>query len=76
MQGERVLIENFMGENYPRTARIVGGASVDVSGEEVVVTGADKEAAGQTAANLEQATRIRGKDPRVFQDGVYIVEKP
>ena len=30
---------------------------------------------GQTMANIEQATRVRGFDIRVFQDGVYLVEK-
>jgi large subunit ribosomal protein L6 len=29
----------------------------------------------QTAANIEQSTRIKGFDPRVFQDGIYIVAK-
>ncbi|MBS1263141.1 MAG: 50S ribosomal protein L6 [Methanonatronarchaeales archaeon] len=76
VQGDRVFIENFMGENHPRKAKIVEGAGVEVKGEDVLVTGADNESAGQTAANIEQATRIKGKDPRVFQDGVYIVEKP
>jgi large subunit ribosomal protein L6 len=42
---------------------------------EVVVSGADKEKVGQTSANIERACRIRGRDRRVFQDGVYIVEK-
>lgn len=76
VRGDRVFIENFMGENEARTAQIVGGSEVEVSGDEVVVKGADKEALGQTAANIEQATRIKGKDPRVFQDGIYIIDKP
>ena len=48
---------------------------VTVNGDEVVVTGIDKEKVGNTAANIESATRIRKRDPRVFQDGIYIVEK-
>lgn len=75
VQGNNVVIDNFMGENRPRKSKILDGASVQVDNENVTVTGPDKEAVGQTAANLEQTTAIRGKDPRVFQDGIYIVEK-
>ncbi|HLY77451.1 MAG TPA: 50S ribosomal protein L6, partial [Thermoplasmata archaeon] len=41
----------------------------------VILTGPDIERVGQSAANIEQTTKIRDYDPRVFQDGVYIVEK-
>jgi large subunit ribosomal protein L6 len=40
-----------------------------------VLTGSDLEQVSQTAANIERATKIRGFDPRVFQDGIYITEK-
>ena len=70
---DKVTIENFLGERYPRIARIVGSAKVKVNGDEVVVTGINKEDVGQTMANLEQATKIKGRDPRVFQDGIYFV---
>ena len=33
------------------------------------------EHVGQTMANLEQATKIKGRDPRVFQDGIYLTSK-
>lgn len=72
---DRVKIDNFLGERYPRYARIVGDTQVKVKDDEITVTGIDKESVGQTAANLEQATRIRKKDPRVFQDGIYLFEK-
>lgn len=73
--GDKVTIENFLGERYPRTAKIVGSAKVQVKGDEVVVTGINKEDVGQTMANLEQATKIKGRDPRVFQDGIYLVNR-
>jgi large subunit ribosomal protein L6 len=73
--GDKVNIENFLGERHPRTAKIVGSAKVKVKGDEVTVTGINKEDVGQTMANLEQATKIKGRDPRVFQDGIYLVSK-
>ena len=71
-----LLIENFLGEKYPRTARLVTGVRAEVSGEFVVLSGHDVEEVGQSAANIERATHIRDYDPRVFQDGIYIIEKP
>ncbi|MEM0287711.1 MAG: 50S ribosomal protein L6 [Nitrososphaerota archaeon] len=75
VQGDEVMIENFYGERAPRRARIVGKSKVTVEGDDIVVTGADLEAVAQTAANIEQSTRIREKDQRIFLDGVYIYER-
>jgi len=74
-KGEEYVIENFLGERYPRTSRIMPGVKVATKGDQVLVTGVDREAVGQTAVNIELATRIKGFDPRVFQDGIYIVRK-
>jgi len=68
-------IGNFLGEKKPRKARIMGETKVDVKGDELVVTGINIEDVGQTAANIQQATKIKRFDPRVFQDGIYVVEK-
>ena len=70
-----VVIENFLGEKYPRTASILPGVEAKVDGEFVLLTGADIERVGQSAANIERTTKIRDYDPRVFQDGIYIVDK-
>ncbi len=75
VQDGMVLIENFTGERNPRKAKIVGNAKVKVSGDEVVVQGINLEEVSQTAANIEQATKVRRKDPRVFLDGLYLYEK-
>jgi len=72
---EELLISNFLGERKPRSAKIMGGSQVDVKGDTVIVTGIDKERVGQTMANIEQATKVRGFDIRVFQDGIYLVDK-
>ncbi|SDQ89518.1 50S ribosomal protein L6 [Natronobacterium texcoconense] len=71
-----VVIENFLGEKAPRRTTIHGDTDVTVDGEELVLSGPNKEDVGQTAADIEQLTRVSGKDTRVFQDGVYITAKP
>ncbi len=76
VQGDEVVIENFLGEKAPRRTTIHGETQVDVSGEEITLTGPDIEAVGQTAADIEQLTRVTDKDIRVFQDGAYITNKP
>lgn len=75
VKGEAFVIENFLGERFPRTARIMPGVDVKTKGDQVLVSGANIESVGQTAVNIELATKIRGYDPRVFQDGIYIVRK-
>lgn len=74
VEDKRVLIQNFLGERSPRVAKIVGDVKVEVRGDEIVVEGIDRDEVGQTAFNIEQATFVRFRDLRVFQDGCYIVE--
>jgi len=76
VEGDEVVIDNFLGERAPRRTEIRGDTEVEVDGEDIVLRGPDKEAVGQTAADIEQLTRVRDKDTRVFQDGVYITQKP
>jgi len=75
VSGDRVVIENFIGEKAPRVAKVVGNVKVTVTKTDVIVEGCDLEAVAQTAANIEQATRIRDFDRRVFMDGIYIYER-
>ena len=75
VQGKIVTIDNFLGERSPRKAKIIGDdVKVSVKGEDVTITGINKEHVGQTMANIEQATKIKGRDPRIFQDGMYLVD--
>ncbi|WP_134671357.1 50S ribosomal protein L6 [Halorussus marinus] len=75
-EGDEVVIENFLGEKAPRRTDVHGDTTVDVDDEVVRLSGPSIEDVGQTAADIEQLTRVQDKDTRVFQDGVYITEKP
>ncbi len=75
VKGDYVVIENFVGERAPRYAKIVGNVKVKIEQDDVVVKGIDIEEVGQTAANIENATRVVGRDPRIFLDGIFIYHK-
>lgn len=75
VQGNKINIDNFLGEKYQRTAEILPGVTVEIKGQDLTLKGINKEMVSQTAANIERVTRIMDRDPRVFQDGIYIVEK-
>ncbi len=75
VEDKKVLIENFTGERSARIAKIVGDAKVLVKPEDIIVQGTDLEDVSQTAANIEQATKVKVKDPRVFLDGIYVYER-
>ena len=68
-------IENFTGEKTPRYAKIVEGVKVDVKGEDISVEGIDLKSVSQTAANIQDSTKIKKKDLRVFLDGIYVSGK-
>ncbi|VVB76576.1 50S ribosomal protein L6 [Candidatus Tiddalikarchaeum anstoanum] len=77
VEGEKVIISNFVGEKKPRFARIIRGAKVEVSKEGIVsISSPDIEAAGLTVGNIENATRVTYRDRRILQDGIFIIEKP
>ena len=79
-----VVIENFLGGRGKITARIEPGVKVRVERDDVVIEGADKEAVAQTAANIREATKLRGRrrlsphgregGPGVL-DGIYVYAK-
>jgi len=73
VEGDGVVIQNFMGERSARRAATVGHAKVIAGKTDIGVSGISKEEVGQTAANIELATKVRGFDKRVFQDGCYII---
>lgn len=75
VKGSELVIENFLGERFPRRAKILEGVTVKISGDMINLEGINKEMVGQTAANIEKATIVRNYDTRVFQDGIYLVNR-
>ena len=79
VQGNEMTITNLFGEKVPRVAPLPWSPAeveVKVSNKtDITVSGTDREKVGQTAANIERACRIKKRDRRVFQDGIYIVSK-
>ncbi len=70
-----MAIENFTGERSPRITKIMGETKVTVKSEDVIVQGIDIEDVSQTAANIQRATKVKSKDPRVFLDGIFLYER-
>jgi large subunit ribosomal protein L6 len=75
LKEKTIMIENFTGERSPRKARVVGDVQVKIQSEDILIQGTDLEEVSQTAANIEQATRVKRKDPRIFLDGLYVYER-
>jgi large subunit ribosomal protein L6 len=75
VQGNTVIIENFTGERRGRSVKVQGDVKVTVLPDDIIIQGTNLEDVSQTAAKIEQATRVRRKDPRVFLDGLYVFER-
>jgi large subunit ribosomal protein L6 len=75
VKGNQVMLDNFLGEKSPRKITIGQDVKVVVKGDLVTVEGSDLESTGNAAAKIEKMSKIKGFDPRVFQDGIYIVRK-
>jgi large subunit ribosomal protein L6 len=74
-KGDFVIIKNFIGERGARKARLIGEVQVKIQEDEIFVSGIDIEHVSQSAANIQQACKIRDKDRRVFLDGIYVIRK-
>lgn len=78
VKGNIFVVNNYFGEKVPRNAALPWASEVKVEVKnkvEITVSGVDKEKVGQTAANIERCTTVKKRDRRVFQDGIYLVNK-
>ena len=76
VKNNEFIIKNFIGEKYPRVLKLDPAVKVKVDGEVVVVEASDIEVAGQTAGSIEKLSTRTGFDRRIFQQGIFIIEKP
>jgi len=70
-----IHVENFQGERAARVSRIFGDTKVIPKGDDVLITGSVLTDVSQTAGALQQNTKVKNKDHRVFLDGLYLYEK-
>ncbi len=75
VKNKEVIIKNFLGEAKDRKAKILPNTEVKIERDIIIVESNDKEAAGQTAANIEKSAQQTTKDKRVFQDGIFMIER-
>jgi large subunit ribosomal protein L6 len=75
VQGENLVIKNFLGEKSPRTMKLKKGVNVKVAGDTIDVESSDLDLAGQQASDIEALTHKKNRDLRIFQDGIYMIEK-
>ena len=76
VKGHEIIIKNFLGEKIPRKINVSKNVEIEVNGNVIKIRSTDRELAGQAAANLETVTKIRSRDRRVFQDGIFMTRKP
>ena len=76
INGNKISVENFVGERKPRDIAIPEGVKAEVKGNKIMLSGTDKYKVGQLAGTIESKIQVKNKDRRVFKDGVFITKKP
>ncbi len=71
-----IIVKNFLGEKKDRIIKLVPEVEVKIDKDIIELKGFDIEKTGHVATNIEKGTRVRNKDRRIYQDGIFIIEKP
>ena len=70
VSGNDFSVKNFFGEKTPRQLKLPEGVQVEVKGNDVDISGCDKELVGQVVSSIEHLTKRTSFDKRIFQDGI------
>ncbi|MEK6914152.1 MAG: 50S ribosomal protein L6 [Nanoarchaeota archaeon] len=70
------VIKNFLGEKKDRIIKIIDNVDIKINGEDVIVSSYDIEKAGIVASSIEKGSKVKNFDRRIYQDGIFIIEKP
>ncbi|RLG14389.1 MAG: 50S ribosomal protein L6 [Candidatus Nanohalarchaeota archaeon] len=80
IENNRIIVSNYLGGKGVREVKIKEDVEVKMlkegSSEYLTVESTNKEHAGLYAAKIERLCVAKNKDRRVFQDGIYLIEKP
>jgi len=75
MEGNTIIVKNFFGEKIPRKTALSKEVQIKVQGDKIMVSGPDIEKVGETVSKIEHTCYIANRDRRVFQDGIYLIER-
>jgi large subunit ribosomal protein L6 len=73
--GKEMVVKNFLGESVPRKVDIPEDVDVKVNGDIVEIKSVNKELAGVAASRIEHLCKIKGRDIRIFMDGLWLTHK-
>ena len=72
-----IEIRNFIGEKIVRRVPMLEGVTVELTDQkdEIVLRGINLQNVSQSAATIQNLTKVKNKDIRKFLDGIYVSER-
>ena len=75
MEGNTLIVKNYFGEKVPRKITMPKDAQIKIQGDKIAIIGPDVDKVGEAASKMEQVCRITNRDRRIFQDGIFLIER-